>query len=457
MGHSKSLLIVIGVAFTLRALTPLVALATASPSPLFREPDTSGYVRASEQLAATGRFATADGPEIVRTPGYPLLLSIGISLGHIEAVTISLQVLLGCLTVWLVYRSALLLDGGQPAALAAAWLMACEPLSVLYASKLLSETLFTAIIALAFWLSARFVRELRWRDALAAAVAVAAAAYVRPVAYYLPLWSAIVWAVLLGPRAASRGRLALQIAAFLMVAMGLMGLWQWRNQRISGYAGFSAIAEINLYFYEAVPVLAELEGIPPERLPEFQREHGFHDRAAWLRRHPLQRDWPDAWRYDFLRAEAWRILRAHPLIAARLHWYGIAHTLLDSGRNAWVHFFRLLPEVQAADAGALRPITERVMSAVKNKPLVFSIHVVLALAVAVYHGLAVVGMAAGIRRRDRPTFLLLAFLAYFLLLSGGTAGYHRFRLPIEPLICLLAGCGWSAMISFLPAFGRLKT
>lgn len=442
---SKPILIVLSVACTLRVLTPLAALAMARPEPLFHEPDTAGYLRAAEQLATSGQFATADGPEIVRTPGYPLLLALGVLAGRVDAVTIGLQIVLSCISVWLVYRLGLLLEGRR-AGLAAAWLLACEPLSVLYASKLLSETLFTTLLTLSIFFAARYHRELRWLDLLGAAVAIAAAAYVRPIAYYLPPWLAAVWLVLLSRRAESRWRLAKQLGVFLLVSMGLMGLWQWRNLRVAGYTGFSAIADVNLYYYQAVPVLAELEGVPPEQLSDYQRELGFHDRAAWLRRHPEARDWPDARRYALLRTEARRVLRAHPLIAMRLHLSGVIHALLDSGRNAWVHFFRLLPEEEPADAGGLRSASERLIAALRNKPLVLAIHAALALTVAISLGLALVGIVREVIRRDSLAVLILAVLTYFLVLSGGPAGYHRFRLPIEPLLCLLAGYGWLVLV-----------
>lgn len=435
----------LAVACGLRVLTPLVALATARPGPLFHEPDTACYLRAAEQLATTGRFATADGPEIVRTPGYPLLLACGVLAERVNAVTIGLQIVLSCISVWLVYRLGLLFDGRR-AGLAAASLLACEPLSVLYASKLLSETLFTTLVTVSIFFAARYHRKLRWLDLLAAAVAVAAAAYVRPIAYYLPPWLVVVWLVLLSRRAEPRRRLAKQLGAFLLISMGLMGLWQWRNLRVAGYPGFSAIADVNLYYYQAVPVLAELEGIPPAQLSDYQRELGFHDRAAWLRRHPEARDWPDARRYALLRTEARRVLRAHPLIAIRLHLSGVAHTLFDSGRNAWVNFFRLLPENEPADAGGLRSPSERLIAALRNKPLVLAIHAALALTLAIYLGLALAGLARGVGQRNPLTLLLAAVLAYFLILSGGPAGYHRFRLPIEPIICLLAGYGWLAIV-----------
>ena len=39
------------------------------------------------------------------------------------------------------------------------------------------------------------------------------------------------------------------------------------------------------------------------------------------------------------------------------------------------------------------------------------------------------------------TVVIVCILAYYLLISGGPVGYHRFRLPIMPLICVFSGYG----------------
>ncbi|MGH7194426.1 MAG: glycosyltransferase family 39 protein, partial [Candidatus Saccharimonadales bacterium] len=169
----KPILLILGLACVLRLATPLLALAFASETPLFREPDSFGYLDVAKQLASTGRFAIDGKPEIVRTPGYPLLLSIGVLARHVNAVTFGVQIALGCITVWLVFRLGLLCFADRRAALAAAALLACEPLSVLYASKLLSETVFTTLVTLAIWFTARYLLQHRWLDVLGAAVAIA--------------------------------------------------------------------------------------------------------------------------------------------------------------------------------------------------------------------------------------------------------------------------------------------
>jgi hypothetical protein len=56
-------------------------------------------------------------------------------------------------------------------------------------------------------------------------------------------------------------------------------------------------------------------------------------------------------------------------------------------------------------------------------------------------GLFVVGLAA--LPRGRPATLLLAFLAFYVLLHVAAHGYPRYRLPSLPVLFLVAGAGWA--------------
>lgn len=438
---TRSVWLVLAVAIGLRLAVPFLGWAVARPAPLWHEPDTAGYLTAAEQLIHTGKLGTDDQPEIVRTPGYPLLLAVGIAVGQVNAVTIALQIVLGCLTVWLVYAAALSMFERRQVALVGAWFCACEPLSILYASKLLSETLFTTLIAAALWLLARDARRPTWLMLLGAALFVAAAAFVRPIAYFLPGWLALL--LFFAGWSSLRWRSLARAAAFFAVAMLPPAAWQVRNYRVAGYANFSAISDVNLYYYEAVPVLAAERGLDMRELPGLQAELGFHDEAAYLRRHPDQRSWSPAQRFAWLRGEAARVLLAHPLTAFRVHSAGILHTLTDSGRNAYTHFFGLERDSRQARQPP-QSIVARLISAVRRKPLVLLIHALLALALVIYLGLAVAGLATSAVRRSPATWPALAIGIYMLLMSGGPAGYHRFRLAFVPVVSLLAANGWLA-------------
>ena len=140
--HAQWLLCILGVALAVRLAIPVSAYLHTHDTTIFLAPDTPSYVDPARQLIANGRFAASDGtPEIIPTPGYPMLLLLGLLLDRFRLVTITLQVLISCFTVYLVYRTADLLFETEGAALLAAALYALEPLSILYTSIFATETL----------------------------------------------------------------------------------------------------------------------------------------------------------------------------------------------------------------------------------------------------------------------------------------------------------------------------
>ncbi len=63
----------------------------------------------------------------------------------------------------------------------------------------------------------------------------------------------------------------------------------------------------------------------------------------------------------------------------------------------------------------------------------------MALVLVALWALAIRGLLEAARRNRLCTFFLVCVAGYFLVISGGPAAAGRFRHPIMPLICLLAG------------------
>jgi 4-amino-4-deoxy-L-arabinose transferase-like glycosyltransferase len=445
----RSIVGALAIALVLRVTAPLVALAVATPEPQFREPDSESYVQAAEQLWNTGRLGTREEPDIVRTPGYPLLLVPGVAAGHVDGLTIGVQIVLACATVFFVYRAAIAARGDERAARAAAWLTACDPVSILYASKLLTESSFTTFLSATLWLLARYCVGRRWFDLLAAAVLMAAATYIRPISYFLPLWTGLALLAVLWRGETNRRRLVLQAAAFVCLTMALLVPWQIRNLVTAGYGGFAAISDVNLYYYEALPVRTERADMAPDEADRTRLEEGEGNEANYLLKHPEQKNWSRAERYRFLRREAVRLIRSEPLRFARLHVAGIVHMLTDSGRNGWLSFFRLVDTSKPGQPPPVRSFWERLTTALALKPLVLAIHGLLAAVLALYLALAITGFLSPASRAP-AMLLMLAVAAYLVLLSGGEAAYHRFRVPLVPVICLTAGQGYALLVRARP-------
>jgi 4-amino-4-deoxy-L-arabinose transferase-like glycosyltransferase len=137
---------VLGLALLLRTLLPILGYFYTRDDTIVYTPDTVSYIVPARELIAHHRFFFNGAPEIIRTPGYPLLLTAGLLLGRLESVTIALQILLSCFTVYMVYRTAFILFEGEWIALIAATLYAIEPFSILFTSLFAPETLFTAVV-----------------------------------------------------------------------------------------------------------------------------------------------------------------------------------------------------------------------------------------------------------------------------------------------------------------------
>ena len=443
---------IVALALALRLAIAALGWGLTPGGPYVREPDSPGYIRAAEALVQTKSFGPPGHPEVIRTPGYPLLLTLGVWLGRLDIVTAALQIALGGLTAWLVYRISLLAFGRGDWALAGALVYACDPLSALYCSKLLSETLFTAATAAATLLAMRFVARQSGVALCASALAVAIAAFVRPIAYFLPLAIAGLYVAWLWNSSESRKLLLLKSLGFLLLAFGPLALWQARNYAVAGYPRFSAISDINLYFYQAAGTLALVRGEP---IGEVQRELGYGGEDAYLRSHREQRSWSQTERLRFQHDEAVRILREHPGAMLRMHLAGIFDMLIDPGTNAYLDFFRLRDEHNQAPRQGDASLA-RLRRAFREKPLAATIHVLLCAALLGMYVAAIVGALVSRIWKNRFALFALAVAGYLLALSGGPAAYHRFRLPLMPIVCLLAGCGLAALGDYLRAW-RGKT
>ncbi len=263
-------------AVLVRLTVAISALKVSGDFSIFHDPDTAGYLAPAKALLA-GEFATSGAPEITRTPGYPLLLAVGVGLNQPEIITIALQILLSSISAYLIFETGLLLFGSTLSASWGALLYSVEPLSVLFSVKLLSETLFSTFLLLAIFLFLRHITRTDGATLVGAAIAVAASAYVRPVGYYLAFLFAL-FLMFSRSRASLKNRLAGTLV-FLSFSVGLTCLWQLRNYEVAGYPGFSSIEETNLYFYSAAAVRAADEH---RGFLDMQRQLGYAEPQAYF-------------------------------------------------------------------------------------------------------------------------------------------------------------------------------
>ena len=409
----RALHLILLIAFSIRAAVATAAIARNTTD----SPDTVTYVRPAESLVAVGRFDSYGAPELSRTPGYPLLLTVGQLAGSMVPVTLALQVILNTMTVLGVAVLALAMGSEARVAVLAAGIYALEPSSIIYVSYVLTETSFTAVVVAMLIALARWVREGRARNLVASALLLAAGCYVRPILYYAPGPLSVVIGFIAWRRHGLRGRALLHAALFFVVAAAPLAAWRVRNMAVAGYDSFAAITDITLLEYRAAGVMARRSGQPIEWVQLRIRSEGRAD-SSLESTGRVQRGRERAARYYAMRAEARAVLLRDPIAAAIDALAGAARTLFGRDTSRWAALLGAQP----------------------GSPMWNLVKTVLtALWIPVF-ALAVVGLL----RHDWDFYAILPALvtsAYLVGLAAGPEAYSRFRLAVVPFVSVLAASG----------------
>lgn len=389
---------------------------------VLREDSIGSYVPLAHVLVSHGRFAERPDarPDLFRTPGYPAFLAATIAvLGDSIWRSLAAQVVVSLLTIvltWLLARELL----SERAALVAALVAALDPPTNTHAVIYLTETVFTAVFALGclgVWRAARR-DSAAW--AAAGGLALGLSVLVRPIALYIGPLGAVLLAL------AARGPLARRaLLAALALILSLAPPLAWMARNASNGAGFilTCIEGQNLLYYRAAPVLADVRGIGWEpAMAELKAE--MKKRAAGA---------PENGQVESAHAKALALetLRAHPAATARMLAEGVARFWAAPG-NA-----DLMLLLGVIELGHQARWPER------GPAWLQALAYALGVAAQVVH-LAILALAAwgaaSFARRGRWLELLftVGLLVAFTVLSAGPGAYARFRVPVVPLLALLA-------------------
>jgi hypothetical protein len=375
----------------------------------FLDEDSQEYLAAAQGLDQTYSMHPSEEGMwrgLWRVPGYPAFLALFLPLEHALGWAVLVQALLATATVALVFQGARSLSAPESrpqAALLAGLLLALDSVSFLYAGYLLTETLFTTLLAaaMALWLSRRTAG-----GAALAGACLGLSALVRPVLLYFP-----VFLLALPLLERPRRPLSHYVLLVLLLLLPVSG-WLARNWAVTGQPVFTTVQGLNLLYFRAAATLAEVEGVPEQqvrnRLMAEARQRAGTDEPAALSR--------------VMGSMGVRILLEHPGATAKTTLRAVAAMAAGPGR---VPLGRLLLGRDSAPWWMTAP------------------------AVA-WLALLYAGAAAGLWLAWRQGSLrllapLLLTLGYLLLVSTGAEAYSRFRVPMAPLLAMLAGPGWAGL------------
>jgi 4-amino-4-deoxy-L-arabinose transferase-like glycosyltransferase len=375
--------------------------------------DTQGYWSLSEDLlsAYDGTNPALLETALLRPPGYPAILFLFRTVGDSYTTAALLQSLIGVGAVFLTYHLALRLAGVSVATVAA-WWVAVDPLLVVQSSVLLTETIFAVLMLVALAhltpLAQTAGNLAPWRWATAGLL-VAAATFVRPISLYLPILVIVVG--LFVALVHDRRRLIYGTLVFLIAFALPVGAWFVHNSSLTGVPTFSTVQGVNLALYRAVGAMIHEEGVSRDearsemrRLVEAETtpEMNPAEMAAIETRVGIQ--------------EILKRPRGYVISAAR----GSIYTLFGPGQA----------DIQE------RLSTGR-WAAIASPVVVLSI--VSALGMALFATAGVWHLTRG--RAWAPLLLLGLPIVYLLLIGSGQESEARFRVPLAPMIAILAAVG----------------
>ena len=387
--------------------------------------DARQYRELADSLLAGDGFQLvrngARGPDLDRTPAYPLFVALFGSGWEKVPLVIAAQHLLVLVIAYLTWRWVRDRIGPSFAATVAFAIVAFDLTTMTYASYLLTETLFTFFLtaALFAWPAAN-ERSPVARAGLAG-LAWGLATLTRPITLYLaPLAIALALLTALRRRAVVR-----HVLVAVLVGGVVVGSWIARNQVRCGHALLSTIEGENLLYYRAA-----LVALPAGKtVDQFRKElrvataEGSYDRSD-----PHQAAMLDAAK----KRMAFELMLANPSGLLRPTILGFPRLVFSPNRTYLYNLLGIEHEEWNLDLLDVESFTSRVFT-LETFYLASS-----ALYQALILALALAGAAIGARRREPWVIVPVVALAYLIVISCGLETHARFRVPLVPLLAVLA-------------------
>jgi 4-amino-4-deoxy-L-arabinose transferase-like glycosyltransferase len=369
-------------------------------------PDSESYIVPASNIVAGHGFTGPDGsPEVYRTPGYSLFLALCFAVHAGVPGAILFQHLLRILLIVGSTAFALSISQSRTVACLAGLLLVIDFPLLEAANGVLSEMLFSAVIALVYWLLWReALREPSGKWILLAGVLTGITVLIRPVSLFF-FAPAIAFMAVAMPARRPRAAIIFTIGLVLLPA-----LWAFRNYRVAGTFTVSTISAYDALIYRAAGSVAMdrpgsyWENLDPARVQicgDLRRLYSLECSPAALAKGA-----------DQFKRLAIQEIAQHPSGLLKATALGASMVPLDEGTIT-------------TSALLGRPIRKREFLIYTVPLFIFSIY-----------GLLVCW------RKNRAFFwLALWVIVYFVGVSAGPQSEARFRVPFIPLYVPLSAIG----------------
>lgn len=380
-------------------------------------PDSQTYILPATNLVRGNGYVARTGvPEVMRTPGYPVLLAVFAFLGLGFQYVVLLQHLIGVALVWVTTSLALRLSGNRVVG-ATAGLILCFDLATLYAANLLlTEILFTAFLVCIFWLAYELpaLRRHLFLASVTLGLLGGLSALVRPISVYLFVaLAAYIWIVMRHRR--------LRTVVIVVISSALLPTaWAFRNYERIGIFTVSPTGSVNLLLYRAAAALAAHD--PGDQDVALQRRQAELTEASC-------RELQARYGRPCEQAPMGERVALYSRLGQQVVVHNLAGYLIAAGRGGGQMFLGGSRSTFMRLTHASRPVATLAVLAISVPSAI----------------LAIVGLFYW-HPTDRRFFWLASLtIAYFIVISSGGDGQSRLRVPVMPMYAMLIAGGMAAV------------
>ncbi|MCE5229990.1 glycosyltransferase family 39 protein [bacterium] len=401
-------------------------------------PDSPTYEQPALALLHNGNFASSPmapyTPEVIRTPGYPLIIaSIYAIFGEHRMAVLLLQVLLDAVLIGLIYHFGKYL-WSERAGMLSAVLFAFSICAFDQVTFLLSDYSFAFLLTIALLLGCRLMNPGNhpMLSAFAFGLVSACVTMIRPVFYY---WIVVLaaWLVFLTiKRKITWTAAAIGILPWIVIVGG----WQVRNKILTGDSTFCQIQNVNLYLYRAADIIARKNNIPFVTVQQqMQNKAGEETKGM-----------PAIERYHYMKQQAVSIIKAEPALLLKTQFIGMAKFVFGP---ASISVYKRAGGTLQHNKGVLgdmlrMPLFDYLRKWPFSHPMLYMLLAIESLILSFLYLSFLISLWKIVRhRKTLPIHLfLIGTFIYFLAVASGPETYSRFRLPVEPILALYAGYAW---------------
>ncbi|MEW6406214.1 MAG: glycosyltransferase family 39 protein [Chloroflexota bacterium] len=444
--YSRPLWLLVVLSFSLAVK---FAILFQSDSSQWAANDTTSYINSARALLQTGTFSISPEnpePQTIRTPGYPIFLAFIYGLvGENQMAVLAAQILFSLGTIAITYWIGTKLWNSK-IGFASALLLALDMNSIGFSLLLLTETLFTfflcaflAVVVFLLDLGAPLAenRKRHLNAAFLAGLFLSVATHIRPITYYLIPLVLVAWLILGFIKKWDRLAWIASWLAFFVPILVLICGWQVRNSLQTASPQFSAIESVNMINYRAAMVIAERDGISrDEAIHQITEECNLNQNPGWN--------------------ETWRrvgigILLENPQIFIKQYARSLADIFIGPGSETLANLVGMEIKTSSPLGDLVRLLPGNYAERwIYPHPVYFSVFVISMLHMLLIYFGTILWLAQLLFKRSIviwPAVFLFGVAVYLALVSAGPEAYYRFRVPMTPMLVLLAASAMAGLFA----------